>query len=695
MTSDKAPTPSPDASPESRTDAMPDAAPETTRAGKPDDTSAAAGTPEQAEQTGPGGQDAVAGQPEAAATPNDAHADKSNGGHVPSRAEKQAAPVPPAGRAEKFFQTLCCLGPLVLLAVLAAQAWPDFWQGWRGDALYCPAEVRNIQIFLHAQQDGQWLAPGAGLATESAAGLAAQWPGFTWFLASLAALLPPALLFPLSGALAAALALLGVWGLSRAAGFDSKAALAAGLILLCMPIFAPLAHFTGPAALAAALLLFSLICFCRGWQAQRAWFYLPAGFVLAGLAGLTGGLFHLLLPLLASALFLLWRATFRRAQALDALTGFVLLLLLLALWLGGIILWTNAEGYMQGLFATVRQWHGPVTARWWLPLSVAGLGLVPWIGMVVCVSWQRVLRSAWSDLKASRAERAGSAFVWIGMVLACLLSLFMPMAQLQSVAVCLACLAAPLLGKALLRLPHLGSRLFYLIAALCLLHAGMALVAASFGFSLDWMARFFSWPLSPEQREMILGLRALPVLGTLCLLAAVAMTRFIRRDHPGGALLFCTLVAVILTQPAALMLAPELAALPEAHLSRLQDIRMPTMPENAVTPAAPATPQEEGTPPVPAAPEATLPDQAPNQASDQARENTTPAPEPTAQPEAARPETQPETPQAVEPLPETAREAGPEQTTAPAPAATPEAVPQPLPQSEEQENAPAAPSSAN
>lgn len=281
------------------------------------------------------------------------------------------------------------------------------------------------------------------------------------------------------------------------------------------------------------------------------------------------------------------------------------------------------------------------------------------------------------------------------MVLACLLSLFMPMAQLQSVAVCLACLAAPLLGKALLRLPHLGSRLFYLIAALCLLHAGMALVAASFGFSLDWMARFFSWPLSPEQREMILGLKALPVLGTLCLLAAVAMTRFIRRDHPGGALLFCTLVAVILTQPAALMLVPELAALPEAHLSRLQDIQMPTMPENAVTPAAPATPQEEGTPPVPAAPEATLPDQAPNQASDQARENAASAPEPAAQPEAARPETQPETPQAVEPLPETAREAGPEQTTTPAPAATPEAAPQPLPQSEEQENAPAAPSSAN
>ena len=73
MTSDKAPTPSPDASPESRTDAMPDAAPETTRAATPDHTAATGTTPE---QTGPDGQDAVAGQPEADATPNGTHADK-------------------------------------------------------------------------------------------------------------------------------------------------------------------------------------------------------------------------------------------------------------------------------------------------------------------------------------------------------------------------------------------------------------------------------------------------------------------------------------------------------------------------------------------------------------------------------------------------------------------------------------------
>lgn len=513
----------------------------------------------------------------------------------------KSAPVP--GRADKSFQALRRLGPLFLLLVLAIQVWPDFWQAWRGDALYCPAEIQNIRIFLHTAQNGLWLAPTAGSAPELAhrtanqiTCLAAQWPGFTWLMALLAVLLPQAasaLLFPLAGALAAALALLGVWSLSRAAGFGPEAALATGLILLCAPIFAPLAHFTDPAALSAALLLFSLLCFCHGWQARRAWFCLPAGFVLAGLAGLAGGLFHLLLPLLASAVFLIWRSAFRRAQAPDALAGFVLLLLLLASWLGGVIIWTHAEDHMQNLYATLARSPWPLPARWWWPLAGAALGLAPWTALVVCVSWQRVLRSAWSDLKASRAEHAGSAFVWISLVLGCLLSLLTPAVRMHAVAVALSCLAAPLLGKALLRLPHLGSRLFYLIAALCLLHAGLALTAAGFGLSLDWMARFFSHPLSPEQREMILGITALPVLGVLCVLAAVALTRFIRRDHPGGALLFCTLVAVILTQPAALMLTPELGALPQAGLSRLRDIQTPAAPDPVPAPVLDQSPARE------------------------------------------------------------------------------------------------------
>ncbi|WP_297847747.1 hypothetical protein [uncultured Desulfovibrio sp.] len=655
MTSDKAPHPSQDATPESG----PDAALES--------PANATSTLEQS-MTAPDERDAGHGQPMQARQEDDM------GAPAP-----EPAPLP--GQADKFFQALCRLGPLVLLLALAAQAWPDFWQAWRGDALYCPAESQNIRIFLHTSQNGPWLAPTAGSAPEPAApmpsetaggmtSLSAQWPGFTWFMALLWPLLPQAasaLLFPLAGALAAALALLGVWGLSRAAGFGPGAALASGLILLCAPLFAPLIHFTGSPALSAALLLFSLLCFCRGWQARRAWFCLPAGFVLASLAGLSGGLFHLLLPLLTSAVFLLWRGAFRRAQAPDALSGFVLLLLLLAGWLGGVILWTHAEGDMQNLYSTLAQRPWPLPDCWWRPLAGAALGLAPWLALVLCVSWGRVLRSAWGDLKASRAERAGSAFVWISLALGCLLSPLTPLVRMPGVAVALACLAAPLLGKALLRLSPLGSRLFYLITALCLLHAGLALTAAGFGFSLEWMARFFSYPLSPEQRDMILGLTALPVLGALCLLAAVAMTRFIRRDHPGGALLFCTLAAVILAQPASLMLAPELAALPQAGLSRLQDIQ--AAPEHDVTPAVPPT---EAMPEIPAAPQAApaaLPDQTP--AQDPAGAENAPLPSqeaaPAVPPEGdTPPQLQPETGEAVDEAP-----TAPPTETEDAPAALP------------------------
>ncbi|MGE9985163.1 glycosyltransferase family 39 protein [Desulfovibrio sp. SGI.169] len=645
MTSDKAPNPSLNASSESGPDASPEspahAAAASERATTAPDHDAAAG---QGMRESPG-----------------------DGTSAPT-----PGPAPAQGQADKVFQALRGVAPLVLLLVLAAQAWPDFWQAWRGDALYCPAESQHIRAFLHTAQHGPWLAPSAGLTPEAdgMGCLAAQWPGFTWFMALLSLLLPQAasaLLFPLAGALAAALALLGVWGLSRAAGFGPRAALASGLILLCSPLFAPLVHFTGSTALSAALLLFSLLCFCRGWQARRAWFLLPTGFVLAGMAGLTGGLFHLLLPLLASAVFLLWRGAFRRAQGADALSGFALLLLLLGAWLGGVILWTHAEGYMQELYATLARRPWPLPDRWWWPLAGAALGLAPWLALVLCVAWRRVLLSAWGDLKASRAERAGSAFVWITLVLGCLLSLLTPVARMQGVAVALACLAAPLLGKALLRLPHLGSRLFYLIAALCLLHAGLALMAAGFGFSLDWMARFFSHPLTPEQREMILGLRALPVLGALCLLAAVAMTRFIRRDHPGGALLFCALTAVILTQPASLMLAPELAALPQAGLNRLQDIQSPTAPVNGGDNVTPAAPAAEAPPEIPNAPRAVpLPLSEETPAREPAGAGNAPLP-----PQEVTPVAPQEGDAPPQPQPETRNDAVPHVDTDAAPAAPP------------------------
>lgn len=507
---------------------------------------------------------------------------------IPEAQKPGAAPGgSPDSPATRFFQGAARMGPLLLLILLAAQVWPTFL----GNNFYYPHEARSILIFSQTAQSGQWLAPAAGNLV--------QWPVFSWFLAGIAKVFPafaapqPDMLFSLAAALGALLALLGVWALSRVAGFGASAALAAGLLLLCAPLFMVLPHYTGPEPLAAALLLFSLVCFCRGWQKERAWLSLPAGFVLAALAGLAGGLFHLLLPLLASFAFLIWRGNLRRAQAPDALAGFALMLLMLAGWLGSVILLAQAEGYLRQLSAHFffSPWaHG---ARWWLPLAVAAAGLVPWLAIVLCVSWNRALLEAWSHRKTIRSQNGGGAFIWIALISGCLLSLITP--DPASSVVALICLAAPLLGRALLRLSKLGSRIFYLFAALCLLHAGMALAAAGFGPSLEWLARFFSHSLTPEQREMILGLYALPILGAVCLVAAIALTRFTRREQPGGALMVCALFAAVLAQPAALLLTPELAAIPKAQLRRAGEILEagPARIGDALTlPAVPPTPQD-------------------------------------------------------------------------------------------------------
>lgn len=563
-------------------------------------------------------------------------------------APQSAAP----GFADKIFDAASIVGPLALLLIMLAQAWPALM----GHSLYCPREAAGILAFTQTAQSGMWLAPaGDGLA---------QWPVFFWFLRGIEALLTKAapqfahLLFPLAAMAGTLLCLVAVWVLGRVAGLDRRAALAGGMLLLCAPIFAPLSTFTGPEALAAAVTLLSLACLCHGWQQPGTTISLPLGFALAALAGLTGGLFYLLLPVLASLAFLLWRCGFRRAQKADGLVGFVLMLGIIGCWLAVVMLWHQPEGYLKNLGTQLVTW--PITkATWWKPLAFAALGLLPWLAVICGVSWARVLRTAPADLAASRKEKAGMAFLWIALVFACLLSIFA--ADMVGAAVCTASLAALLLGKALLRLPPAGAKLFYIIAALCLLHASMALVAAGFGYTLDWLGKFFHFTLTESQRTAVLGLKALPVLGGIGIVAAVLLARLVRRGAHGGtsgSLVMCAVIAVILAQPASLMLMPQLEKTPEAQVKSLSAILTPA-------PAAPAVLAPEATPaPAPEAPAAAPAD--------------TPKLEPAAPAEKPAPVQEPAAPATTQPA-----EASAPQTAAPAapttPAEIPAAAPAPTP----------------
>lgn len=571
------------------------------------------------------------------------------------QAEAPAAPAAPAaapvavleaGPAQKAFAVLAQMGPLALLLLLACQLWPTFLTG----GLYCPPEMKLMDTVREALASGQWFAP---LHNGDA-----QLPVFVWMLAALdlvARMVPQlsAFVWPAGAALGGLACLWGTWALSRAAGFGPQAALASGLILLSSLLFPQLAHFMGPQGLATGLCLLSMAFFCMGWKKEHAWISLPLAFLTSGLAALTGGLVFLILPLLTSLVHLFWTWRIRRAQRLDALAGFLLLLLLGTLWAAAIIFWVQAEGYAQAVSGKFISLPWPLPSFWWLAPALAVLGLLPWLFVVTGVNWGRVFATSWKTLRASRKENSGSSFLWIALVFSLPLSL---LGSGLAGATPALCLLAILLGRALVRMGSLGSKFFYLVIALLFLHAGMLLAALHFPVALEWLRTSTSLAIPQQYEALLTSLDALPVLGGLCIVFAVLLARFTRRAWPGGSLLVCTLFAILLAQPAHLWLAPQLAGHAELKLAAAQ-------PLNAAAPAAPAA-VEEST--APAAPEAAAETAAPETPAAEAAQ----APEAAAPAEAAQ---APETPEATAPATDAAApaetQATPaEEAAAPAPA---------------------------
>lgn len=535
-------------------------------------------------------------------------------GQAPApQAEAPAAPAAPvavleAGPAQKAFAVLAKMGPLALLLLLACQLWPTFLTG----GLYCPPEMKLMDTVREALASGQWFAP---LHNGDA-----QLPVFVWMLAALdlvARMVPQLSVFvwPAGAALGGLACLWGTWALSRAAGFGPQAALASGLILLSSLLFPQLAHFMGPQGLATGLCLLSMAFFCMGWKKEHAWISLPLAFLTSGLAALTGGLVFLILPLLTSLVHLFWTWRIRRAQRLDALAGFLLLLLLGTLWAAAIIFWVQAEGYAQAVSGKFISLPWPLPSFWWLAPALAVLGLLPWLFVVTGVNWGRVFATSWKTLRASRKENSGSSFLWIALFFSLPLSL---LGSGLAGATPALCLLAILLGRALVRMGSLGSKFFYLVIALLFLHAGMLLAALHFPVALEWLRTSTSLAIPQQYEALLTSLDALPVLGGLCIVFAVLLARFTRRAWPGGSLLVCTLFAILLAQPAHLWLAPQLAGHAELKLAAAQ-------PLNAAAPAAPAAVEESA---APAAPEAAAETAAPETpAADAAAAEAAPAEE--------------------------------------------------------------------
>ncbi len=642
--------------------------------------------------------------PEAGATPPDemdaaAQAEQTEALEG-EQAEEQAGPAarprqpePAPGPAQALFAAFAGCGPLSLLLLACLLFWPSLWTG----GFYLPLESVFGQTFWHALESGQWLTP-----TSDGAALP---PLMHWLLLGLHKLLtltglPEIWVFPLYGLIGGMAALFGVWAAARAAGFGKAGAFAAGLILLVSPGFVLFGNHLDPQALATGLMMLSLAGFCRGWSRERAPLSLPLGFVMAGLAGLTGGVCYFLTPILASIVFLLRHMAFRRAQRWDALTGFALMLGLLAVWGGALIFMASDTGYGDAFVGFLTGTDPlPDWMTYLVFLIATAVLLLPWLTLPFFVSWTRVVKESWRNRKDGEHR---PFFLWLAFLVAAALYFLRPDAGLTLL---LPATLAPLLARALLRLSFVGSRLFYIVVALLLLHVGIFSLLYSFEFAMDLIPPASFLHVEGALRQDLLSLRFLPLVGAVSLFSAILLTRFTRRAFPAGALLVLTLAVLLINQPVRLQLVHEVQQrIPDA-IGGVAVVAAPA-PAPEVAPLPETPPPEESAPaaaePAPAAPApapATAPAApAPAESAPAAAEPVpaAPAPAPATPPAAPAPAPAATAPAAAEPAPAapapapaTPPAAPAPATTAPAAAAPAPAVPAPAPAT-----APAAPAPA-
>ena len=179
----------------------------------------------------------------------------------------------------------------------------------------------------------------------------------------------------------------------------------------------------------------------------------------------------------ASILFLFWRGTPGRLNGRDGLPGFLLMLLVIAAWLGMLYL-EGHQDYLRDMLGTQlagRVLEGGHHAEpWWYYLAAIPIIWAPWVLIILFVNWFAALRgipAAWK----SRRENGGSSWLWIWF--------FSGAAMLSCVQAKMAVYALPLLaplavltGRSLLRLTPGRSRCFFSLVSTLLALLGLALV---------------------------------------------------------------------------------------------------------------------------------------------------------------------------------------------------------------------------
>ena len=516
--------------------------------------------------------------------------------------------------AEGCFNSLSYAALLVLPLLLLAQ----FTMGLSALTPWLlPQEANFAQAYELMVASGHWLIAPTAVP-----------PGWFWVLRLLNTLpyVDGPVVYAAGAALAGILTLLGTWFLALSAGYDRRTAFASGLALLSCLAFPALAHRVGPELLFTGLLTLGLACLLRGWNKELSFMWLLPGCIFVAFAGLTGGLLGIILPVLGSLIFLLWKGAFSRFNRMDGVAGFAILLVLPLTWLGAVMLFGPGDAPLRTmcaqLIAPFLPPYWPPQDPVWLYAAVLPLALVPWILAPLFVSWGNALAQPIKRLVSTRRENSGSAWIWIHLVAGLLLLSAMSAKSCLNMLPLMPLLAI-VLGKTVMNLPQANSRAFFLALA------GLAGLAA-LALGLASLAQF--WP--PLQNFMPLpypkgfaAIKGLPILAGICLLTAFVLWKLVDRRFPGACLLMCAVAVTALSLPALKLTSPSMQDIFLGNAAIQKSVPAAPAPKTPGT-QAPATAKSEETASVPKPDEKAAPAAEPPEATAPApvQEKTAPNP---------------------------------------------------------------------
>ncbi len=486
------------------------------------------------------------------------------------------------GIAAHCFSCLALAGPLVLIVLWVIQAVPML-RGQQLRAVYT--------LSTHIQSC--YLGLEQGLAQSPASSPVYTWfvqalghiPGLDNSMSGLAAVFSTEMSAPnldtvliqSAAVLAALLTVLSTWCLARATGSDRKTAFAAGLVLLTGLACMGLPDAAGADLLATAIATMTSLCLYCGWRKDSAPLWLLCGFTLLALSTLAGGLPALLISVLSSTVFLIWRGTFRRAGARDGAAAFGVMLLLLCAWgmytgltdSGRDILKTQLEANF--IFPIQYGLEAKGSRAWAVPISLCFFWL-PWSIVIIFLPWERV-GSFIRRISSNRMERPGQGWLWCMLLTGIIVYAFLGTVTAAGLLPLLPPLAV-LTAQGLLCLGQRRSQVFFLLLAILLALLGLIYaIIALYTLMFDNPPPILA-AIQPVNLPIVPLL--LPAIGSI--LCAFLLAKVVNRSCPEGALLACTCLILLL---AAILPGTAGTATEQTPVQEIAPIQaVPVAPEN-------------------------------------------------------------------------------------------------------------------